>query len=95
MAIRLSGEAVQVLTLTGPFLAEPTPAWLLQRRRFTLTEGFAATISIDRARHLSDWGNHCGPRPAGVVHTTRIGSPQPRAMMARASSRSLTISCHP
>jgi hypothetical protein len=45
MAIRLSGEAVQVLTVTGPFLAEPTRAWLLRRRGLTLTEGFAATIS--------------------------------------------------
>jgi hypothetical protein len=45
VAIRLSGEAVQVLTVTGPVLAEPTRAWLLQRRGFTLTQGFAATIS--------------------------------------------------
>lgn len=45
VAIRLSGEAVQVLTVTGPVLAEPTRAWLLQRRGLTLTEGFAATIS--------------------------------------------------
>ena len=45
VAIRLSGEAVQVLTVTGPLLAEPTRAWLLQRRGLTLTEGFAATIS--------------------------------------------------
>jgi hypothetical protein len=45
VAIRLSGEAVQVLTVTGPLLAEPTRAWLLRRRGLTLTEGFAATIS--------------------------------------------------
>jgi hypothetical protein len=45
VAIRLSGEAVQVLTVTGPVLAEPTRAWLLQRRGLTLTEGFAAAIS--------------------------------------------------
>ena len=45
LAIRLSGEVVQVLTVTGPLLAEPTRAWLLQRRGLTLTEGFAATIS--------------------------------------------------
>jgi hypothetical protein len=45
VAIRLSGEAVQVLTVTGPLLAEPTRAWLLQRRGLTLTQGFAATIS--------------------------------------------------
>lgn len=45
LAIRLSGEAVQSLTVTGPFLAEPTRAWLLERRGLTLTEGFAATIT--------------------------------------------------
>jgi hypothetical protein len=45
VAIRLSGEAVQVLTVTGPVLAELTRAWLLQRRGLTLTQGFAATIS--------------------------------------------------
>ena len=45
LAIRLSGEAIQSLTLTGPLLAEPTKAWLLTRRGLTLREGFAATIT--------------------------------------------------
>jgi hypothetical protein len=45
LAIRLSGEAVQSLTLTGPVLAEPTKAWLLEQRGLTLKEGFAATIT--------------------------------------------------
>jgi hypothetical protein len=45
LAIRLSGEAVQTLTLTGPVLAEPTKAWLLERRGMTFTEGFAATLT--------------------------------------------------
>jgi hypothetical protein len=45
LAIRLSGEAVQSLTFTGPLLAEPTRAWLLQRYGLTLKEGFAATIT--------------------------------------------------
>jgi len=45
LAIRLSGEAVQSLTLTGPVLAEPTKAWLLEKRGLTLKEGFAATIT--------------------------------------------------
>jgi hypothetical protein len=45
LAIRLSGEAIQSLTLTGPLLAEPTKAWLLERRGLTLKEGFAATIT--------------------------------------------------
>jgi hypothetical protein len=45
LAIRISGEAIQSLTLTGPVLAEPTKAWLLETRGLTLKEGFAATIT--------------------------------------------------
>ena len=45
LAIRLSGEAIQSLTFTGPVLAEPTKAWLLEGRGLTLREGFAATIT--------------------------------------------------
>jgi hypothetical protein len=44
LAVRLSGEAVQFLSATGPFLAEPSKAVLLGRRGLTTTEGFAATI---------------------------------------------------
>lgn len=44
LAIRLSGEAIQFLTSTGPFLAEPSKALLLERRGLTRSEGFAATI---------------------------------------------------
>jgi hypothetical protein len=43
--IRFSGEAVQFLTASGPFLAEPTKAWLLKRRGLTGVEGFAATLT--------------------------------------------------
>ena len=43
--IRLSGEAVQFLTFTGPFLAEPAKALLLKRRGLSTVEGFAATIT--------------------------------------------------
>lgn len=43
--IRLSGEAVQFLTFTGPFLAEPAKAWLLKSRGLTAAEGFAATLT--------------------------------------------------
>jgi hypothetical protein len=45
LAIRLSGEAIQTLTVTGPVLAEPTKAWLLEQRGLTLNEGFAATVT--------------------------------------------------
>ncbi|PYR73696.1 MAG: hypothetical protein DMF87_25045 [Acidobacteria bacterium] len=45
LAIRLSGEAIQSLTFTGPIVAEPTKAWLLTRRGLTLREGFAATLT--------------------------------------------------
>jgi uncharacterized protein (TIRG00374 family) len=45
LAIRLSGEAIQALTFSGPVLAEPTRAWLLTRRGLTLQEGFAAALT--------------------------------------------------
>lgn len=44
LAVRLSGEAIQFLTSTGPFLAEPSKALLLGRRGLTKPEGFAATL---------------------------------------------------
>src|SRR5262245_46622828 len=43
--IRLSGEAVECLTFTGPLLSEPTKAWLLQRTGLPMTEGLAATLT--------------------------------------------------
>jgi len=43
--IRLSGEAVECLTFTGPMLSEPTKAWLLQRTGLDLSEGLAATLT--------------------------------------------------
>ena len=45
VAIRFSGEAVRSLTFTGPILAEPTKAWLLEERGLTLREGFGATFA--------------------------------------------------
>jgi hypothetical protein len=45
LAVRLSGEAIQSLTFTGPVLAQPTKAWLLESHGLTLKEGFAATIA--------------------------------------------------
>ena len=42
--VRLSGEAIQFLTSTGPLLAEPSNALLLAQRGLTRPEGFAATI---------------------------------------------------
>jgi hypothetical protein len=43
--IRLSGEAVECLTFTGPLLSEPTKAWLLQRAGLQLSDGLAATLT--------------------------------------------------
>jgi hypothetical protein len=45
LAVRFSGEAIQFLTSTGPFLAEPSKALMLGRRGLTQTEGFATTIA--------------------------------------------------
>lgn len=43
--IRLSGEAVESLTISGPFLAEPAKAWLLKGRGLTTREAFAAILT--------------------------------------------------
>ena len=45
LGIRLSGEAVESLTFTGPVLSEPTKAWLLEDHGLSLQEGFAATVT--------------------------------------------------
>ena len=43
--IRLSGEAVECLTFTGPMLSEPMKAWLLERTGLELSEGLSATLT--------------------------------------------------
>ena len=43
--IRLSGEAIQFLTSTGPFLAEPSKVWLLRRQGLNIKHAVAATVS--------------------------------------------------
>jgi hypothetical protein len=45
LRIRLSGEAVEMLTFTGPFLAEPAKGWLLTGRGVTTADAFAAVIT--------------------------------------------------
>jgi lysylphosphatidylglycerol synthase-like protein len=35
LRVRLSGEAIEMLTFTGPFLAEPAKGWLLTKRGLT------------------------------------------------------------
>jgi hypothetical protein len=45
LRIRLSGEAVEMLTFTGPFLAEPAKGWLLENRGVTTPAAFAAVIT--------------------------------------------------
>jgi hypothetical protein len=45
LRIRLSGEAIQFLTFTGPFLAEPSKVWLLKRRGLSTRHAIAATVS--------------------------------------------------
>jgi hypothetical protein len=45
LRIRLSGEAVEMLTFTGPFLSEPAKGWLLMRRGLPTAEAFAAVVT--------------------------------------------------
>jgi hypothetical protein len=44
LRIRLSAEAVEMLTFTGPFLAEPAKGWLLTGRGMTTAAAFAAVF---------------------------------------------------
>ena len=43
--IRLSGEAIQFLTSSGPFLAEPAKVWLLRSRGLSAKRATAATVA--------------------------------------------------
>lgn len=45
LLIRLSGEAVQYLTFTGPLLAEPTKAWMLAREGLDSADAVGATLT--------------------------------------------------
>jgi hypothetical protein len=42
LQVRLSGEAVEMLTFTGPFLAEPAKGWLLAERGAKGADAFGA-----------------------------------------------------
>jgi hypothetical protein len=73
LAIRLSGEAIQSLTVTGPLLAEPTKAWLLERHGLTLKEGFAATIT----EYLIGSFVAAGMSIAGLLYLVQHGNASP------------------
>jgi hypothetical protein len=45
LRVRLSGDAVEKLTFTGPFLAEPAKGWLLTRRGLPAADAFAAVVA--------------------------------------------------
>ncbi len=45
LGVRMSAEAVRLVTFTGPFLAEPSKVWLLGRRGLETKEGIAAIIA--------------------------------------------------
>lgn len=45
MAIRFGAEGLEMLTLTGPFLAEPAKAWLLHRRGLDGPAAFGAVAA--------------------------------------------------
>jgi hypothetical protein len=45
VGIRLGAEGVEMLTLTGPFLAEPAKAWLLHRRGIDGAGAFGAVAA--------------------------------------------------
>ena len=77
--IRLSGDAVRALTFTGPFLGEPTKAWLLKRHGFTLTQGFAATLTAA----VMNLALGAGMGTAGLLYLLQYAEmPAPAARLA-------------
>jgi hypothetical protein len=42
LRVRLAGEAIEMLTFTGPFLAEPSKGWLLTRHGVSAADAFGA-----------------------------------------------------
>lgn len=72
-AVRLSGEAIQSLTFSGPVLAEPTRAWLLTHRGLTLQEGFAAALT----EYLVSAFVTAALSIAGVLYVVRAFDPPP------------------
>ncbi len=73
LAIRLSGEAIQSLTFSGPVLAEPARAWLLTRRGLTLQEGFAAALT----EYLISAFVTAAMSAAGLLYIVRVFNPPP------------------
>jgi len=45
LRIRLSGQAIETLSLSGPVFAEPAKGWLLKRRGLTTVDAFAAVVT--------------------------------------------------
>jgi hypothetical protein len=45
LRIRLSGDAIESLTFTGPFVSEPTKGWLLTRSGLPTDQAFAAVAT--------------------------------------------------
>lgn len=45
LRVRFAGETVEVLTSTGPFLAEPSKAWLLARRGLPIASAYAGVAT--------------------------------------------------
>jgi hypothetical protein len=79
--IRLSGEAVEFLTFTGPLLSEPAKGWLLQQRgcdrtvglASTLTEYFTSTVVASITAVLGVGYVLAAIRPAGPAHGIALG----------------------
>ena len=45
LRVRLIGETIRGLTLTGPFISEPATAWLIKKQGVKTSEAAAATIA--------------------------------------------------
>jgi hypothetical protein len=82
LRVRISGETIELVTLVGPFVAEPAKAWLLKQRGLPTVEAFAAVI----AEYLIYTFTSAAMSIAGLVYMVAHYHLGPAARMAAAIS---------
>lgn len=86
LLVRLTGEAVQYLTFTGPLLAEPTKAWMLRKEGLESSDAVAATVT----EYVAFTGTACVVSLTGLV-ALRLLVPMPLAMRVPVSATAIGI----
>jgi hypothetical protein len=76
--IRFIGEAVRAVTLTGPFLSEPTRAWLIRKHGVASSRAVAAAVAEYGANSLIS----ALLTVAGMVYTLKYVQPEKQLRVA-------------